>query len=60
MRRFVLLLAALITAASSAGCGPSLEPKPLTPEEEREYLRRLEEVRASEMVEPPAAEKPQK
>jgi hypothetical protein len=60
MRRFVLLLAALITAASFGGCGPSLEPKPLTSEEEREYLKRLEELRASEMVEPPATEKPQK
>ena len=57
MRRFVLLLAALIAAASFGGCRPSLEPKPLTPDEEREYLERLEQVRASEMVEAPAEEK---
>ncbi len=59
MRRFVLLLATLIAAASFGGCRPSLEPKPLTPDEEREYLKRLEEVRASEMVEPPATGTPQ-
>ena len=57
MRRFVLLLASLMAAASFAGCGPRLEPKPLSPEEEREYLKRLEEVRKSEMVEPPPVQK---
>lgn len=57
MRRFVSLLAAVIAAASLGGCGQRLEPKPLTPEEEREYLKRLEEVRASEMVESPPGQK---
>ncbi len=57
MRKFVLLLAVLIAVSSFGGCRRSLEPKPLTAEEECEYLKRLEEVSASEMVETPPAEK---
>jgi len=56
MRRFVLLLMA-IGAVFLAGCGSKLEPKPLSPDEEREYLKRLEEVRQSEMDEPSPGER---
>ncbi len=44
MRRFGLLLVVVIAAACLTGCGRTVEPQPLTAEEERRFEEHLEAV----------------